>query len=75
MTALKKLLPFANSPTKKRTFSDPEQPAHPSGSSVQPIDVMDIDPGKLMDKLRLKFGSEFEIHVGRFPQNSEVGVY
>jgi hypothetical protein len=72
MTALKKLLPFANSPTKKRTFSNPEQPAHPS---VQPIDVMDIDPGKLMDRLRLKFGSEFEIHVGRFLQNGEVGVY
>jgi hypothetical protein len=75
MKALKSLLSFANPSSKKRTFSNPEQPAHHSGNSIQSFDVIDIDPEKLMDRLRLKFGSEFEIHVSRLLQNGEVEVH
>lgn len=32
-------------------------------SRVQDIAVVDIDPEKLMEKLRTKFGAGFEVHV------------
>jgi hypothetical protein len=74
MTSLKKLLPFGNLSSKKQTFSTPNQSSHRSGS-VQPVDVIDIDPQKLMDRLKLKFGSDFKIHVGGLLQYGEAGHY
>jgi hypothetical protein len=32
--------------------------------NIQDIGVVDIDPEKLMTKLRGRFGSEFQVHVG-----------
>jgi hypothetical protein len=72
MTGLKKLLPFGSPSTKKQTTSSPEQSARRSGTDVQPVDVIDIDPEKLMNRLKLKFGSEFEIHVSKLFEYNKV---
>jgi anion-transporting ArsA/GET3 family ATPase len=74
MTGLKKFLPFGSPSTKKQTPSSPEQSAPRNGTDVQPVDVIDIDPEKLMNRLKLKFGSEFEIHVGKLLKYDKVGV-
>jgi len=73
MTGLKKLLSFGKS-SKKPPAPNPEHSAESSGDVVQKIDVTGIDPEKLMAKLKLKFGSEFEIYVGRLLESGEVEV-
>jgi hypothetical protein len=72
MTGLKGLLPLGKPSSKKQTSSTPERSADPSENVVQPVDVIDIDPEKLMERLKLKFGTKFEIHVGKPLECGEV---
>jgi hypothetical protein len=37
---------------------------HQESSGVQEVCVVDIDPEKLIEKLRLKFPAGFNVHVG-----------
>jgi hypothetical protein len=51
----------------KSRFKFRSSPTSPIGitTDVQPVNSIDIDPEKLMEKLQLEFPSGFEVHVGR----------
>jgi hypothetical protein len=47
----------------------PPKDKHPAGRThngqieVQDVHMVNIDPEKLIERLKLRFGSEFEVHV------------